>query len=76
MREEIIKILKKIRPDIDYMNEKRLVTDEIWDSFDIMMILAALSEEYMIDFEPDDITEEGFNNVEGIEELVRRKRML
>lgn len=72
MREEIIEILKTIRPDIDYKNDKNLVSDGIFDSFDMVLLLAALSERYSIEIDSDDITEQNFDNVEEMANLVKK----
>lgn len=72
MREEIIEILKTIRPDIDYGIDRNLVSDGIFDSFDMVLLLAALSERYSIEIDSDDITEQNFDNVEEMANLVKK----
>lgn len=72
MREEIIEILKTIRPDIDYRIDKNLVSDGIFDSFDMVLLLATLSERYSIEIDSDDITEQNFDNVEAMANLVKK----
>lgn len=72
MREEIIEILKTIRPDIDYEIDRNLVSDGIFDSFDMVVLLAALSEQYSIEIDTDDITEQNFDNVEEMANLVKK----
>lgn len=72
MREEIIEILKTIRPDIDYRIDKNLVSDGIFDSFDMVVLLATLSERYSIEIDSDDITEQNFDNVEEMANLVKK----
>lgn len=34
--EELLNILKGIRPDVDFVNEKKLIDDGVLDSFDII----------------------------------------
>ena len=70
MLNKIIGILKKIRPDIDYTKENHLLSAEVLDSYDIILILAELSDQFMIDIDPDDVTEEYFDDVKGIEKLI------
>lgn len=70
MHSEIIDILKGIRPDIDYEKENHLLTQEILDSFDVISILAALSEKFQIDIDPDNVNEQYFDSIEGMEQLI------
>lgn len=66
MRKEILKILKEIRGDIDFLNETKLLTDELLDSFDIISLVAAIDEKLNIEIDIEDITEENFNSYELI----------
>ena len=70
MIDEIKEILTRIRPDVDFDNQKQLITSEILDSFDIISILVELSERFMIDIDPYDVREEYFDSLDGIEKLV------
>lgn len=66
MEKEILEILKEIRGDLDYTKETRLLTDEVFDSFDILSLLAAVSEKLHYEIDVEDITEENFNSYEAI----------
>ena len=72
MEEKIIEILKRVRPNVDYENEKSLVDDGLLDSFDIVGVVNELIAEFDIEVEIDDITPENFNNVEAIAAMVER----
>lgn len=76
MKNNVLEILKGIRPDIDFSVEKELLTQEIWDSFDIISVIAELTEAFSIEIEMEDVTEENFNSVEGIISLIERKAVL
>ena len=39
---ELLSILNKVKPGIDYVNEKHLVSDELIDSLDVMTIVMSL----------------------------------
>ena len=69
MREELLKILNKIRPDIDFEKENQLLSGEILDSFDVMLILADLSDVFNIEIDPDNVNEMYFDDITGIEKL-------
>ncbi len=72
MDKEILEILKKIRPDVDYEKERRLLSDEIFDSFDVICLIAELSEKYSIEIDMDDVTEDNFNSYVDISKMVQR----
>ena len=69
--EKIIKILKNIKPDIDFTNNN-LIDEEILDSFDIVTIVSAVDEEFDIQITARDIVPENFNSVEAIYNLVKK----
>ena len=58
MREELIKLLTGICPEVDFENEKALIDDGLLDSHAVLSILAAVSETYDVEFEADDIMPE------------------
>lgn len=70
--EKILKILKELRPDVDFTTEKALIDGGILSSFDIMKLIEELSDAYDIDIETDDIVPENFNSAEGIYRLIQR----
>ena len=72
MKEQLMKILNELRPDVDFENETALVTDGILDSFDIVSIVSELSMEYDIDISIDDMTAENFNSAEAMLEMINR----
>ena len=69
---EIIRILNSIKQGVDFENEKALVDDGLLDSFDIVMLIGELEEEYGIRINTIDIVPENFNSVEGLYNLVGR----
>lgn len=46
--EELLELLKDIKEDVDFENEKALVDDHILDSFDILQIISDISDEFDI----------------------------
>ena len=43
---ELLDILNKVKPGIDYVNEKHLVSDELIDSLDVMTIVTEICDEF------------------------------
>lgn len=70
--EKIMEILRRLRPDVDFMAEKELIDGGILSSFDILNLIEELSDAYDIDIETDDIIPENLNSAEGIYRLVQR----
>lgn len=70
MREQLMEILKELRPDVDFENEKALVTDGILDSFDIVSLVGELNSEFSISIGVEDLEPENFDTVEAIEALI------
>ena len=70
--EKILAILKENCPGVDFENEKALVDDGLIDSFDVVGIVADLTNEFDIDITVNDIVPENFNSLEAINALVER----
>ena len=70
--DKIIEILKQIRSDVDFENEKALIDDGIFDSFDVVSIVTDIRDEFDIEISIDDMVPENFNSVEAIYALVER----
>lgn len=72
MENKLAEGLKAIRPDIDFFSVKGLISEEILDSFDVICILAFLSEEFNVDIDPDDVTEAYFDDLDKIVNLLTK----
>lgn len=72
MRDTILEILEDIRPDVDFENETLLIKNHILESFDIVSLVAELSDEFDITIRPKELTEENFNSLDAICEMVER----
>ncbi len=68
--EELLELLERVRPGVDFENEKFLVDGAVLNSFDVVMIIGELNEHYDIDISVDDILPENFNSAEAIYALV------
>lgn len=70
--EELLEILKSVRSDIDFENEKRLIDDGILDSFDIVSVVGELCDAYDITITAEDLEPENFNSVEAMLALIEK----
>jgi len=75
MREKILAVLKEIRPDVDFINEKLLVDDSVIDSFDIISIVNEFNNTFDVDIDVEDLEPENFNTIEAMQELVEAKQV-
>lgn len=71
MKEQVLKILKAVRQDVDFEKEKALIDDSILDSFDIISIVSDLNDAFNIDITADELEPENFNTLDAIVELVK-----
>lgn len=72
MMNEILAILKDLHPDVDFENCDTLIDDGILDSFDIVTIIAEISDTFDVKIGAEQIVPENFNSAEALWELVRR----
>lgn len=70
--EQLLAILKKIRPDVDFENEKTLIEDGILDSFDVVSIISELDDEFGVQIKITELDPENFNSAESIWALVQK----
>ncbi len=65
-------ILEELRPDIDFDKEERLVDGSVLDSFDIITLIAKISEEMGIEIDVDEVIPENFNSLSAMEKLLEK----
>lgn len=69
--ESLMNILAELRPDVDFAAETKLVTDGIFDSFDIIQLVAKIDEEYDIKVKPAHLVPANFDSAEAIWALIQ-----
>ena len=72
MKQEILKILKILHPDIDFTDEKHFIDKGLLDSLDVFTLVSELSEIYNIHINVKYITAENFNSIETIQNLIEK----
>ena len=70
--EQLMEILEGIRPDIDFANEKSLVTDRLLESFDIINLVSEIDDEFDVKIKPADLVPENFDSVEAMCAMIQR----
>lgn len=70
--EELLELLEKFKPGVDFKNNQHLIDEEELDSFDIVSLVSTLNQEYDIQITAADVVPENFNSAEAIYALVQR----
>ena len=71
MRDEVIEILEVIGPDIDVEDEDMNLPEDL-DSMDIIALIAELEDEFDIEITMEEKTEENFENIDTLVEMIER----
>ena len=72
--DELMKIVEEARPDVDFHKEKKLIDDEILDSFDIISIVGDINDTFDVSISADELLPENFNSAEAIWDLIRKMK--
>ena len=72
--DELMKILEEARPDVDFHKEKKLIDDEILDSFDIISIVGDINDTFDVSISADELHPENINTAEAIWDLIRKMK--
>ena len=70
--EQLMEILEGMRPDIDFANENKLVTDRLLESFDIISLVNEIGDEFDVKVKPADLIPENFDSVEAMWSMIER----
>lgn len=71
-REELLEILTDLHPEVDFEAEKKLVDDKLLTSFDVVALIAEISDTYDIIIPAGEIKPENFNSVDALYALIQR----
>ncbi len=71
-REQVLAILKEVKPTKNLENVTDIVEGGYIDSFELMSLISNLSDVFGIEVSVDELTPENFNNVESIALMVDR----
>lgn len=70
--EQLLELLKEIKPDVDFSTATDLVSSHILDSFDIVNLIFELKDTFDIDIPAEEIVPDNFNSVNAIWDMVQR----
>ena len=69
---ELLDILKELKPDVDFAEEKSLIDNAILDSFDIVQLVTQWNETFDIEITPADLIPENFNSAESMWNMIQK----
>lgn len=72
MKEQLMEILKELRPDVDFETNTALIDDGILDSFDLVSLIGELTDVFGVEIDFDDIEPENFNSADSILKMLER----
>lgn len=70
--EELLELLRKIKPEVDFEGNEHLIDNEDIDSLSIVEIVSAIDAEFDIEIGVKDIVPENFNSVEAMWNLIQK----
>lgn len=70
MREQILEILERIHPGVDYAVEEKLIDSRILDSLSIIALVGELSFAFDVDIDVMDLVPENLNSVDAMISLI------
>lgn len=72
--EKLLELLRDINPDVDYETNDHLVDDGILTSFELVMLVTQIGDEFEISIPSEAITPEHFNSAGAIMDLIEELR--
>lgn len=70
--EELLKLLKGVRPDVDFENETELIDEGILDSMDVVSIISEIDDVFGVQIRITELDPDNFNSAEAIWALVQK----
>ncbi len=68
----LLEILNDLHPEVDFESCDTLIDDEILDSFDIVSLIAEISNEFDVTISAKDIIPDNFNSAQALWALIER----
>lgn len=71
-KEQVLSILRELKPNVDFETETRLIDDGILDSFDIVLLTTRISDTFGINIPVEELKAENLNSAAAVCDLVER----
>ena len=72
MRDSIIDILSKLRPEFDFTSDVDFIEEGMLDSFDVVSLVDELENHFGIRIDGLDVVPENFSSIDGIIRLLKK----
>ena len=69
--EQLLALLKGVRPDVNFENETELIDEGILDSFDVVSIISEIDDKFNVQIRITELDPENFNSAEAIWNLIQ-----
>ena len=71
-KEDLLKILKEIKPEVEFEGNEHLIDNGELDSLSIVEVVSAIDVEFDVEIGVKDIIPENFNSVEAMWNLIQK----
>lgn len=72
MKEQLMEILKDLRPDVNFEAEQELIDGGVLDSFDIVSLVGEMNDAFDIEINVEELLPENFNSVDAMIQLIQK----
>ena len=69
---DLLKILQEINPDVDFLTHTALIDEKILDSFDIITLVAEISDVLGVDIPAEELVPDNFNSYKSLLALINK----
>lgn len=70
--EELLEILKNIRPNVDFEHCEDLINSGTLDSMDMVMIMTQIMQKFDLSIPPEKMVPENFNSAKAMYRLIQK----
>ena len=70
--EELLEILKNIRPNVDFEHCEDLINSGTLDSMDMVMIMTQIMQNFDLSIPPEEMVPENFNSAKAMYRLIQK----
>ena len=74
MQQQIIEILKEIRPEFEFEGVENFFDEGRLDSFDLMTLVSTLDERFGIKIDGTDVIPENFSSIDSIAAVIEKSK--
>ena len=70
--DELLEILQEMHPDVDFETHDALIHGKIFDSYDVILLVAEINDRLDVTIPAEEIIPENFNTYASLKALVQR----